>query len=229
MTAEYKGKRITFRNLRCRVSKLPGWSEVEARFAESPRLGVAAVCQRAAVRLSPIIANAVTGYGPEAVEWLNAIAGVLRLLEPVCRGVPVSRFTLDIAAEVARGTANSARILVREKGPSKAAEDAELAFAATAFAVDVCRATTPARVASVGMQCLRIALDGGTVPERLVAFDVQLLASLAAAGHTDWTATADGPFGDLWPFGEPDWVTAGLARLRELEPTLPVLLRLPSL
>ncbi len=210
------------------MSKLPGWSEVETRFAESPRLGVAAVCQRAAVRLSPAIASAETGYGAEAVEWLNAVTGVLRLLEAGCRGVPVSRFTLDIAAEVARGTANSARTLVRDKGPSKAAEDAELAFAATAFAVDVFRATTPARVASVGMQCLRIALDGGTVPEQLVAFDFQLLRSLAAPGNTDWTAAADGPFGELWPFGEPDWVTAGLARLRELEPTLPTLLRLPG-
>jgi len=210
------------------VSKLPAWSEVEARLAESPRLGVAAVCQRAAVRLSPVIAHAEKGYGPEAVEWLNAIAGVLRVGEAACRGVSLSRFTLDIAAEVARGAANSARILVREKGPSKAAEDAELAFAATAFAVDVCRATTAARVASVGMQCLRIALDGGTVPERLVAFDLQLFMSLAAAGHTDWTATADGPFGELWPFGEPDWVTGGLARLREREPTLPKLLNLPG-
>ncbi len=210
------------------MSKLPGWTEVETRFAESPRSGVAAVCQRAAVRLSPVIARAESVCGPEAVEWLNAVSGVLTLLESVCRGVPVSRFTLDIAAEIARGTANSARSAVRERGPSKAAEDAELAFAAAAFAVDVCRATTPARVASVGMQCLRIALDGGTVPEQLVAFDFQLLRSLAASGNTDWTATADGPFGELWPFGEPDWVTAGLARWRELEPTLPALLRLPS-
>jgi hypothetical protein len=150
------------------------------------------------------------------------------LLEAGCLGVPVSRFTLDIAVEVARGTANSARTAVRERGPSKAAEDAELAFAVAAFAVDVLRAAHPAKAASVGVQCLRNALASGDVPEQLVAADFKLLMSLAEMGNTDWTATADGPFGDLWPFDEPDWVTAGLARWRELEPTLPKLLCLPG-
>lgn len=133
------------------------------------------MCQRAAGRISPVIARAETVYGPEALEWLNAIAGVLTLLEAACLGVPVSRFTLDIAAEVARGTANSARSLVREKGPTRAAEDAELAFAATAFAVDALRAEQAAKRAGLAARCLRLALDGGTVPESLVAYDFKLL------------------------------------------------------
>lgn len=207
---------------------LPAWPDVESRFAEWPKLGVVAVCQRAAARLSPVVARAEAVYGPEAVEWLNAVADVLRLLEAACLGVPVSRFTLDIAAEVARGTANSARNSVREKGPSKAAEEAELAFAATAFAVDALRAEQLAKRASLAARCVRLALDGGSVPEDLVTFDFKLLQTFAESGNTDWSATADGPFGDLWPTGEPEWVTAAAARIQELEATLPKLLRLPG-
>lgn len=221
-------KRNSVQFLRCRVEKLPAWPVIESRFAASPRLGLAAVCQRAAARVCPVIARAETVYGVEAVEWLNAIAQVVRLLEAVCRGVRVSRFTLDIAAEVARGTANSARTAVRERGPSPAAEDAELAFAVAAFAVEVLRATHPAKAASVAVQCLRNALAGG-LPEKLLAFDLAQLDSLIGVGNTDWDATDTGPFAELWPFGEPDWVTAGLARFREAEPTLPVFVRLPTL
>lgn len=227
VTGEYKEKRKSVRNLRCRVEKLPVWMVVESRFAASPRLGVAAVCQRAAARACPVIARAEAVYGEEAVEWLNAVGQVVRVLEAGCLGIPVSRFTLDIAVEVARGTANSARTAVRERGPSKAAEAAELAFAVAAFAVDVLRATHPAKAASVGVQCLRNALAGG-VPEKLLAFDLAQLDSLNGVGNTDWDTTASGLFGELWPFGEPDWVTAGFARLRELEPALPILLRLPT-
>lgn len=221
-------KRKSALNLRCCVQKIPSWTEIETRFAASPRLAVAAVCQRAAARIYPVIARAEAVYGAEAIEWLNAVSQVVRLLEAGCLGVPVSRFTLDIAVEVARGTANSARTAVRERGPTKAAEDAELAFAVAAFAVDVLRATHSAKAASVAVQCLRNALAGGDVPEQLVAADFKLLMLLTGMGNTDWSATADGPFGDLWPFGEPDWVTAGLARWQEVEPTLPKLLCLPG-
>jgi len=223
-----KGYGFPFRTPRCRVAKLAEWPEVESRFAAWPRLGVVAVSQRAAGRIAPVIARAEMTYGPEAIDWLNAIAEVLTLLEAACLGVPVTRFTLDIAAEVARGTANSARSLVREKGPSKAAEDAELAFAATAFAADALRAEQPAKRASLAARCVRLALDGGTVPEAVVAFDFKLLQAFAESGDTDWSVTADGPFGELWPAGEPEWVTAAAGRLKELEPTLPKLLRLPG-
>jgi len=210
------------------VAKLPEWPEVESRFAAWPRLGVVAVSQRAAGRIAPVIARAEAVYGPEAVEWLNAITEVLTLVEAMCLGVPVTRFTLDMAAEVARGTANSARQAIREKGPTQTAEDAELAFAATAFAVDAIRAEQPAKRASLAARCVRLALDGGTVPEAVVAFDFKQLQSFAESGNTDWSVTADGPFGELWPTGEPEWVTAAAGRLKELEPTLPKFLRLPG-
>jgi hypothetical protein len=210
------------------MPKLPPWSEVETQFAALPRLGVLAVCQRAAARALPGVALAERVYGPEAVEWLNAGLGVVQVLEVACLGVPVSRFTLDITAEVARGTATSARTAVRERGPSKAMEDAELAFAAAAFAVDVLRAAQSAKAAAVAVQCLRNALANPAVPGGLVAIDFATLTVLAAGGNTDWAVTADGPFGELWPFGEPDWVTAALARWRELEPGLPKFVRLPG-
>jgi hypothetical protein len=176
----------------------------------------------------PVISTAETVYGPEAIEWHSAVAGVVTLLEAACQTIPVSRFTLDIAVEVARGTANSARNAVREKGPSKAAENAELAFAAAAFAVDVLRTVPPPRAAAAAVTCLRNALASGEVPEQLVAEDLKLLDRLAGVDGIEWDPTDSGVFGELWPFGEPAWWSAGRARLRELEPGLPKLLRLPG-
>jgi hypothetical protein len=110
------------------------WGELEQRFAGAERVRVATVAWRAAERVAPVIAQAADVYGPEALEWLNAIRGVLRTVERFTDGLRVSRFTMDLAAEIARGAATSAAGVVRLMGPSKAAEDAELAFAAAAFA-----------------------------------------------------------------------------------------------
>jgi hypothetical protein len=46
-------------------------------------------------------------------------------------------------------------------------EDAELAYAAVAFAADAARAATDMRAASLAMQAARAAAGGGDVPEAL--------------------------------------------------------------
>lgn len=175
------------------------WGEMEQRFAGADRLRVATVTWRAAERVAPVIAQAVDVYGPEALEWLNAIRGVLRTVERFTDGLRVSRFTLDLAAEIARGTATSAAGVVRLMGPSKAAEDAELAFAAAAFAADVCRAATAQRAASAAVQGVRAADATGLVSRALLDTDVANLLAPA--------------FGLLWPLGVPDWWDDGLRRL----------------
>ncbi len=185
------------------------WGELERRFAAADRKRVATVSLRAAERVAPVIASAADVYGPEALEWLNAITAVLRTVEHFLTGSPVSRFTLDLAADIARATATAAAGVVRLMGPSKAAEDAELAFAAAAFAADVCRSSHPQRAAASAVQGVRAADATGLVSRALLDTDV---------------AKLDGdPFGLLWPLGEPDWWTEGRERLEAAGPLVRVL------
>lgn len=185
------------------------WAEMEQRFAAADRRRVAGVAWRAAGRVAPVVAQAADVYGPEALEWLNAIKAVLRTVEKFVEGLPVSRFTLDLAAEIARATAASAANVVRQTRPSKASEDAELAFAAAAFAADVGRAPTAQRAAGFAVQGVRAADATGLVPRPLLEADV---------------AKLDGDeFGPLWPTGEPDWWTAGWKRLDAAGPMVRVL------
>jgi hypothetical protein len=185
------------------------WGEMEQRFAGADRVRVATVAFRAAERVAPMIAKAADVYGPEALEWLNAIRGVLRMVERFTDGLRVSRFTLDLAAEIARGVATSAAGVVRLMGPSKAAEDAELAFAAAAFAADTCRAPTAPRAASAAVQGVRAADATGLVSRALLDTDISNLLAPA--------------FGLLWPLGVPDWWTDGLRRLNAAGPLVRVL------
>lgn len=185
------------------------WAELERLFAGADRRRVAAVAWRAAERVAPVIARAADVYGPEALEWLNAIRAVLRTVEKFAEGVPVSRFTLDLAADIARGTAASAANVVRLTGPSKAAEDAELAFAAAAFAADVGRSPNAQRAAVFAVQGVRAADATGLVPRPLLDTDVVKLNG--------------DPFGLLWPPGEPDWWADGWKRLQAAGPMVRVL------
>ena len=149
---------------------------------------------RAASRLAPVVAAATEVYGPEADEWLNAVRASLGVVEVFVSGDPVSRFTLDLAADVARTCATAGANAARMLGPSKAGEQAELAFAAAAFAADVCRATTPQRAAAFAVQGVRAVDASGRVPRELLIADVATLT--------------DDTFGPLWPDGEPEWSAA---------------------
>jgi hypothetical protein len=166
---------------------MPNW---ESQFAALPKRAAVALAVRAAQRIAPIIARMSENYGPESIEWLNAVDQGLRVVE---RYETVSRFTLDLVAEVARGTANSAANVVRMIGPSKAAEDAELAFAAAAFAADAARNRDAARVTKFAALALGNAEASGLIP-------LELLMNEA---------------GDLWPTAEPEWFTDGMQRLRD--------------
>lgn len=185
------------------------WGEMEQRFAEADRQRVGAVAWRAAERVAPVIAQAADVYGPDALEWLNAIKAVLRTVEKFVEGMPVSRFTLDLAADIARGTAASAANVVRLTGPSKAAENAELAFAAAAFAADVGRAPNAQRAAMFAVQGVRAVDATGLVPRALLDTDVAKLNG--------------DPFDLLWPHSEPDWWADGWKRLTAAGPMVRVL------
>ena len=188
-------------------ASLPPWSAVESELASRPKPGVVRLAARAAARLVPVIVGGGGDYGPEAVEWAHAADAAVKVVEAFLRGEPVSRFTLDLAAEVARGTANAASAVVRMLGPSRAAEDSELAFAAAAFAADAARASSPGRIASAAVQDLRVAQASGRIPEELLA--------------ADYVGTE--PDAPLWPAGEPAWFGEGRAAL-DAARGLPVIL-----
>ena len=175
-------------------AQLPAWSTVESELAARPKIAVVRLAVRAAARLVPVIVEGSSEYGPEAVEWAHATDAVVKLVEAFVRGEPVSRFTLDLGAEVARGTANAASAIVRMLGHSRAAEDCELAFAAAAFAADAARLSSPARIATAGMQALRVVQSSGRVPDELLLSDEDA----------------------LWPDGAPAWFTEGRAALAGL-------------
>lgn len=94
------------------------WADVERALAGLPRRAVALFAARAAARAAPAVAGLEAKYGPEALEWLNAVGSVIRVVAAFASGGAVTRFTLDLAAEAARtaaaATANAARTL----GPS---------------------------------------------------------------------------------------------------------------
>ena len=177
------------------AESLPSWKVIETELALRPMAVTVRLALRAAARLAPVIAEGTTEYGPEAIEWFHATSAVVNVVEAYSRGERISRFTLDIAAELARGAANAAAGIVRLLGHSKAAEDAELAFAAAAFAADAARLSAAPRIAAAAMQALRVAHASGRIPEELLAADY---------------AGADGP---LWPDGEPAWSAEGRAKL----------------
>lgn len=184
------------------------WTEMEPLFAAADRRAVAEVGWRAAKRVAPVVARAAGVYGPDAVEWLNAVAASLNVTERFVRGQSVSRFTLDLAADIARSAATAGANAARVLGPSKAGEDAELAFAAAAFAADVCRAPNAHRAAVFAVQGVRAADAAGLIPRPLLDADVAHLT--------------DRDFGPLWPEGEPDWSADGWRRLASAN--LPALL-----
>ena len=177
------------------AESLPSWKAIETELALRPKRVSVGLALRAAARLAPVIAEGTAEYGPEALEWFHATSAVVNVVEAYSRGERVSRFTLDLAAELARGVANAAAGSVRLLGHSKAAEDAELAFAAAAFAADAARLSAAPRIAGAAMQALRVAQASGRIPEQLLAADY---------------AGADGP---LWPDGEPAWFAEGRAKL----------------
>ena len=185
------------------------WTEFERACVTAERWRVAAVAWRAATRLAPVIAEAAEVYGPEADEWLNAVRASLGVVELFVNRSPVSRFSLDLAADVARTCATAGANAARLLGPSKVGELAELAFAAAAFAADVCRAPTPHRAAVFAVQGVRAVDASGRIPRELLTADVAKLT--------------DGEFGPLWPGGEPDWSAVGWKRLDGR--TFPVVLR----
>ena len=190
-------------------AQLPAWGTVESELTARPKGAVVRIAVRAAARLVPVILEGTDEYGPEALEWAAATDSAVKVVEAFARGERVSRFTLDLAAEVARGTANAASAIVRLLGASKAAADAELAFAAAAFAADAARLSSPTRISAAAMQALRVVHASGRVPEDLLAADYEGLD----------------PDGLLWPGGEPGWFRDGRVTLAAAV-GLPVVLKL---
>jgi hypothetical protein len=152
------------------------WDDVERALAGLPRRAVAAFAVRAALRVTSAIDALEAKYGPEAREWRGAVEAALRVVEAFARGEAVTRFTLDLAAEIARATATATANAARVHGPTPLVEEAELAYAAAAYAADAARAADDRRAAALGAQAARMAAAGGDVPAEQ-ASDLRALAA----------------------------------------------------
>ncbi len=187
----------------------PSWAQVETLLGALPRRAVTALAVRAARRIAPVIAHTGEHYGPESLEWMNAIEATLRVVEAYCAGESVSRFTLDLASDVARCAANAMANASQLLGLSAHAEAAELAYAAAAFAADCARAKNPTRAATLAVQAVRAAANGNEITPEQQA-DLRILHTQTLGDPNSPTdATEDGPMGSLWPNGEPTWSSMG--------------------
>ena len=201
----------------------PSWPQVETLLAPMPRRAVAAFAVRAARRIAPVIAQTSEHYGPEAFEWINAVEATIRTVEAYCRGEAISRFTLDLASDVARCAANSMASATQLLGPSSHMEAAELAYAAAAFAADCARAKNPSRAATLAVQAARAAADGNDITLEQQA-DIRTLHHMTLGDpNTSTDPTEPGPLGLLWPNGEPVWSTTGWEQFRKAKVALIVL------
>lgn len=201
----------------------PSWAQVETLLGPLPRRAVAAFAVRAARRIASVIAQTGEHYGPEAFEWLNAIEATLRIVEAYCRGESVSRFTLDLASDVARCAANAMSNTSQMLGLSAHAEAAELAYAAAAFAADCARAKNPTRAATLAVQAVRAAANGNEITPEQQA-DLRILHTQTLGDPNSPTdPTEDGPMGPLWPNGEPTWSSTGREQFHKAKVAMIVL------
>jgi len=154
---------------------LRSWSEVERLLAKLPRRAIAQFAARSARRLLPAIAALEPKYGPEALEWLAATEASIRTVDAFARGEAVTRFTLDLVADAVRCAANATANAARTLGPSPLIEDAELAYAAAAYAADAARAPTEARAVTCAVKAAQMSANGGDVTAEQVE-DLRQLA-----------------------------------------------------
>jgi hypothetical protein len=164
---------------------------------------------RIGLRLAPIIAKTTVDYGPEGLEWFHAMASVLDLVHRSCTGEPVSRYMLDLAAEVARGTANVAISMAQLLGPTPAGHDAELAFAVAAYTADCARHSSKERSVHAAVQAVQAAV---ACPDYDASWHSNEIAALTTGG-----------FGPLWAnHTEPIWSSDAWAQLHSEEMLLPL-------
>ena len=205
------------------TSTPPSWAQVETLLGALPRRAVAAFAVRAARRVVPVIAQTGEHYGPESLEWMNAVEATMRIVESYCGGESVSRFTLDLASDVARCAANAMANASQMLGLSAHAEAAELAYAAAAFAADCARSKNPNRAATLAVQAVRAAANGNEItPEQQADFRILYTQTLGDP-NTPTDPSEDGPMGSLWPTGEPMWSSTGRQQFRKEEVAVVVL------
>lgn len=193
------------------------WTEAERGLAWLPRRAVTAFAVRAARRVAPVVAKLEPVYGPEAMEWLNVLEATIRVTKSYAWGRPVSRFTLDLVAEAARVAATATATAARHHGPSPLIEEAELAYAAAAFAADSARTPIPMKAVSCAVRCAHSAAAGGDLtPEQCADLTLLLGRIVDQPGQLGEPIDPSevGPLGPIWPHGEPAWWTEGWAKLR---------------
>lgn len=182
------------------------WSKVEVTLTQTTLKSRTLLIVRHAQRLVPVLSEASSHYGAEVFEWLQALHSGLELLEEFVRSQSISRFQIDLVAEIARATSTVATNRVRVVGPSRFVEVMELAFAAVAFAADSARATSETKSIALAIKSLQMVEASQRVGEQELRYDLQGLPGLL-------------PEGELWPIGEPEWFTVSVAEFQKNQPT----------
>jgi hypothetical protein len=150
------------------MEQIVNWPEVEKRLRDLPRWAISSFAVRSARRYYAIIWECESRYGIEVIEWLLATDACLRMVELYAAQERVSRFTLDLASELARAAATAAANATQALGPSAESHNAELAFAAAALAADSARTPNHTRAAACAMQAARAVCNGEAIsPEQL--------------------------------------------------------------
>jgi len=134
------------------------WVSVELDYAEQPRERVLSLVGRAVSRVLPRMAVCVPDYGQEVWEWYRLLHGLVATIQTSHTQQPLSRFSWDLCAELARATATIAATRAQRVGPSSRHEELERVIAAVAFWLDGARAKSAERRAELMATALRNAL-----------------------------------------------------------------------
>jgi hypothetical protein len=167
------------------------WAEIEQRLKSLDRRAIALVVARSAQRLLPLVLLGEADYGPEVTEWHAAVVEVLKSVESYGADQRVSRYQLNLASDIARGTANTLANRARQFGASAHLHDIELALAAVAFAADAARADSADRVVVAALQVLKMQAQKWPIEE----CDFALPATLppTASGSLSWQFVTSSP------------------------------------
>lgn len=182
------------------------WPEIEAQMRELPTWAQCLCAARAAWRELPEVLTLEPRFGSEVLDWIATTRQALKLVQGAGNRKTVSRFYLDLAAELARACATANANQVQQKGPCAASHRAELIFAAAAFAADAARASTPARATPLAIQSLKLSTDGRDLP-------AELLEDLRALREGE-------PLGPVWPNGTPPAARLVEERLQQYQSPL---------
>lgn len=199
-----------------------------------PGRAVVAFAARCAERVQPLYMDRIPGSQP--VMAINAIGILIHALN--CAENYASRDAYDDTLPGTVHPDQRANVLIalaafRDIGDPaaiSAAEASASAFGAAVAALQGKRKNSIAEAAMAASQASNAAFLAAGAPsrdkvDRLIDLDLKAILSLVSGVPSDEDPTVDpdieGPLGELWPNGEPEWYTPSLTNDPQASPALP--------